>query len=101
MIIAAVPGVRGIDDACTGAWYAELRKRCPYYHTMLCLQQMESVDAPHWREISLAGNTLVVRHGAETVVRYASIPTHLPTIEGMERFQVQPFRVAAHWPRNS
>jgi hypothetical protein len=39
MIIAAVPGVRGIDDACTGAWYANLRRR--HYHTMLGIEQME------------------------------------------------------------
>src|ERR1700733_5827824 len=40
MIIAAVPGVRGSDDACTGAWYAELRRR--YYHIMPGLEQNES-----------------------------------------------------------
>jgi hypothetical protein len=39
MIIGAVPAVRRIDDACTGAWYAELRRR--YYHTLLGLEQME------------------------------------------------------------
>src|SRR5580704_660976 len=38
--IAAGPGVRGSDDACTGAWYTELRRR--YYHIMPGLEQNQS-----------------------------------------------------------
>jgi hypothetical protein len=69
MIIAAIPGVSVIDDDCTGAWYAELQKRCPCYHTVLCLQQMEPAGAARCREISLARNTLELTPGTEVVVR--------------------------------
>jgi hypothetical protein len=57
MIIGAVPGVRGIDDDCTGAWYAELRRR--YYHTTLGLEQMEpGID----RRAALPGNIIGTQH---------------------------------------
>ena len=54
MIIGPAPGVRWIDDGCTGAWYADARYadawyadawyadlRLRHYHTMLRLEQIE------------------------------------------------------------
>ena len=61
----------------------------PHYHTVLCLPQMEPVDALHCQEISLVRNTLVVTRGTEAVVRYAR--DSFATIEDIDRFQVQPF----------
>jgi hypothetical protein len=57
MIIGAVPGVRGIDDGRTGAWYAELRRR--YYHTILGREQLEPGNS---RRAALPRNIIGMQH---------------------------------------
>src|SRR5580704_620579 len=57
IIIGAVPGVRGVDGDCTGAWYAEWRRR--YYQIMLGLEQMEPVSADAPRRLR---NTVCAQH---------------------------------------